>query len=62
MRLSVATQLVQPLNPGLPDGMYHLRFSTSKFAWRFSTSVSGVARAQATPMFTVRLFVTRQSS
>ena len=43
-------------------GTYHFSGRISKFACRFSTSVVGVARAQATPRLTVRLLVTRQSS
>src|ERR1700689_675540 len=57
-----ATQSVQLLNIGLPFGTYHLRLLMSYSAMRFCTSVSGVARAQANPIFTVKLLLTRQSS
>src|SRR5208283_3005054 len=61
-RPSVGMQIVQPAIPGLFFGTYHWRFETSKFACRFASSVSGVAKAQANPRFTVKLLVTRQLS
>src|SRR5271169_4393344 len=47
---------------GLPLGTNHESEAISKFDCRFSTSVSGVTKAQATPRFKVKLFVTRQLS
>src|ERR1700675_3745122 len=61
-RPSVGTQTVQPLIPGLPEGTNHLRLTTSKFACRLPSSVSGVAKAHANPRFKVKLLVTRQLS
>src|SRR6185369_6985920 len=43
-------------------GIRNLPVAKSKLAWRSRASVTGVTNAQASPRFTVKLFVMRQSS